>query len=190
MAVDLRAIIEYLEKIHFYDVFLPFILIYAIVFAVLEKSGIFSAKGAEGSQVKNVNSIIAFVFGLFAVASIQTVKYIQSLIVGIVLFLVFILVVLIVLGFIFGEEYLQLFMKKEGEKWVVESWAKWAIGGVVLIVALIVLINVTGAYDALASWWQSTGIGGEDIWTVIVIVAIGLVLYFISKGEGKSKSSS
>ena len=112
--MDLRAIVDNLVDIGFYSVILPFLLVYVIVFAVLEKSKIFSFSGSDNSQTKNVNSVIAFVFGVFTIASIQTVMYLESLILNIVVVIVFILVVLILLGFIFGEGYFRLFTDENG----------------------------------------------------------------------------
>ena len=67
--VDFRAIIEKLGTIGFFDVVLPFLLIYVVIFGILEKSGIFS-KSTDGlSQsdsklFRNINAVIAFVFAL------------------------------------------------------------------------------------------------------------------------------
>ncbi|NCC71432.1 hypothetical protein EOM09_07685, partial [bacterium] len=92
--VDLRAIVDTLVEIGFMQVILPFILVYAVTYAILQKSKIFSydSGSSEPGHVKNVNAIIAFVFGVFVVASITTVNAIESLIVGISLVLIFILV--------------------------------------------------------------------------------------------------
>ena len=110
--MDLRAVIDNLVDIGFYSVILPFLLVYVIIFAILEKSKIFKVSDGDNSHVKNVNSIIAFVFGIFVVASIQTVMYIESLIVNIVVFIIFILLLLIILGLIFGDDWNKLLRDK------------------------------------------------------------------------------
>ncbi len=183
--VDFRAIIETLKNIHFYDVILPFILVYAIVFAILEKSGIFAKKDNDGKdllegQTKNINSIIAFVFGLFVVASIQTVLFIESFIVNITIFIIFILVVLVLLGFIFGDKYGELLDNK---------YVKWTVAGVVLLVATAVLITILGVWDWVKDKWDNTSFGGsgtsDTFTTILIILALGFVMYWISGGFAK-----
>lgn len=173
--VDFRAIINKLVDIGFYNVFLPFILVYVIVFAILEKSGIFKKSNNEDSgQTKNVNSVIAFVFALFVVASIQTVIYIQSLIINIVLFIVFILCVLILLGFVLGEGYTELFKNK---------WVKGGVATIIFLVSLVILLNLLGFWD----WLSDYSFGDADTWVSILVFAgiIG-VLVWVTKSDGKA----
>lgn len=184
--VDFRAIIENLKDIHFYDVILPFILIYAVIYAILEKSKIFEKKGGEGEE-RNVNAIIAFVFGLFVVASLQTVLYLQDLIVNMVVFVIFILVMLILLGFIFGEDYKQLFMSKDGNGWKIKEWAAWVIGLAVFLVALGALFYVTGTWEIITDFFDGFDITEDDFWTVTVIILMGFVVYWVSKDPKKDK---
>lgn len=177
--VNFTEIIGNLVDIGFYQVVLPFLLIYVVVFAILEKSGIF--KGTDtgnAQQTKNVNSVIAFVFGLIAVASVQTVMYLQNLITIIITFIIFILVVLILLGFIFGEKYTDLFMNNGNLKTPIA----WVIAIVVLGVAIIALAVVTGTWDWLVDWWNDFD-GGDTLWSIVVVGLIAGVLYWVSKGS-------
>lgn len=170
--VDFSAIIDKLVDIGFYRVFLPFILIYVVIFAILEKSGIFKkSDGSDANQTKNVNATIAFVFALFVVGSIQTVLYIQSLIINIIIFVVFILCVLILLGFVMGDTYTELFQNK---------FVKWGVVSVIVTVATVILLNILGVWD----WLSDQNFGNQEDWTtIIVIVGIIGVLYFITKGD-------
>lgn len=176
--VDFSAIIDKLVEIGFYNVLLPFILVYVIVFAILEKSGIFKKSGNEDrSQTKSVNSVIAFVFGLFVVASIQTVIYIQSLITNIVFFIVFILCVLILLGLVLGEGYQKLFENK---------LLKWSVAGAVFVVALVILLNLVGFWE----WLSNYSLGDADTWiSVLIFVGIVGVLVWVTKSDGRATKS-
>ena len=136
--MDLRAIIEGLEAIGFYNVILPFLLVYVVVFAILEKSNIFSGGSAQEDQVRKVNAIVAFVFALFVVASLQTVRFIESLIINVVLVIIFILLVLILLGFIFGEDYKKLIRDSNDN---LKPGVAYSIAGVVFLVALYILLK-------------------------------------------------
>ncbi len=185
--VDFNNVIENLRNIGFYDIFLPFILVYAIVFAILEKSGIFEKEGSEKNS-RTVNAVVAFVFGLFVIASIQSVKYIQSLIVNIVVFLVFILATLIALGFIFGKDFFtHMFHDKDGKP---NKGIIWTVGGIVVAVAVGILFAVLGVWDWLFESTDKIAITGEDIATVLLIIAIIGVLVWISRGSSEKESSS
>lgn len=180
--VDFSLIIEKLIAIGFYRVFLPFILVYAVVFAILEKSKIFSGGDSEREQVRNVNSIIAFVFGLFVVASIQTVTYIQSLITNIVIFIIFILVTLILLAFIFGDEYVQLLQDDHGK---LKGWVAWTVASIVLIVSVSVLFSVMGVWDYVIDLWNKY-YDSDVISTVVILALVGGVIIWITKGDSNS----
>lgn len=181
--VDFSAVIQNLKGIGFYDVFLPFILVYAVVFAVLEKSAIFS-KSDNDKQSRSVNSVIAFVFGLFVVASIQTVKVLQGLIINIVVVIIFILVVLILMGFIFGKDYFEhLFKDSDGK---VKKGIVWTVAGVVLLVATGVLFAVLGVWEWLSKY--NLGISGDDVTSAIVVITIIAVLVWVTKGNDNGGS--
>lgn len=185
--VDFREIIDNLVDMGFYNVVLPFFLVYVIVFAILEKSNIFSGGNAGDKQVRNVNAVIAFVFALFVVASIQTVLVIESLILNIVLILVFILVLLLVLGFLFGDEYKNLFKGADGK---MNAALPWTIGIIVLLITLSIFFSILGFWSWLVDWWDSLDFEGGTVSTIIVLLLIGLVLYWITKSDapkGESK---
>ncbi len=59
-------IVQLWVDIGLYDVILPFLFVYTIVYMVLEKTGILGSR-------KNIDSLVAFCFGFIATASLQTV---------------------------------------------------------------------------------------------------------------------
>ncbi len=61
MAIDLIGGIQRLEEWGFYDVLLPFLLVFILVFAILEKIQLF------GQQSRKFNAVIALVIGLLLV---------------------------------------------------------------------------------------------------------------------------
>ncbi len=184
--VDFSEIIQKLVDIGFYDVFLPFILVYAVVFAILEKSKIFSGGEAERDNVRNVNSVIAFVFGLFVVASIQTVKYLQGLITNIVVLIIFILVVLILLAFLFGEDYTKILKGEDGK---MKGAVTWTIATVVLAISVYVLFSVMGIWDGIVDW-VNNNYDSELMATVVILGLVAGVIVWITKGSDKGGSSA
>ena len=184
--VDFRAVIDVLWNIGVYDIILPFILVYAITFAILEKSGIFQSKDTDKNQVKNVNAVIAFVFGMFVVASYNTVIYIQNLIVNIVVVIIFLLCILILLGLIFGDEYTKLLRDKEGN---MHGWVVWGISSIVVLVALGILFWVLGIWDWVVSYFEGVGTSDTLITIVAILAIIGILVWITSSGDKSSEKS-
>ena len=92
----------------FIETILPFLLIFTIVFAVLQKSKIF------GDGKKQIDAIVALVFGLLAIAFAQATGIIIQLIPFLAVSLVIILVFMILVGS-FGKPGNDLFS---------ETWKK------------------------------------------------------------------
>lgn len=171
--VDFNVVVENLVDTGVYSVALPFILVYAIVFAILQKSQIFEGGSTSKRQAKNVNSIVALVFGLFVVLSVNVVKYIQDFFINVVVIITFLLGLFIVLGFILGDKLKELF----------EGKAKVGIAVVVTIVVLSIMLYILGFWGWLFGWFETWDFGDSDtLSTIIVLAVIGLVLYWISKG--------
>src|SRR3989338_9518794 len=70
-----RAAIDFLGRAGVYDVILPFILVFTIVFAILEKTKVFGMENIEGKEYtrKNLNAMTAFVIALLVIGSAQIV---------------------------------------------------------------------------------------------------------------------
>ncbi|MFW6233542.1 MAG: hypothetical protein ACOC3Z_02680 [Nanoarchaeota archaeon] len=177
--IDFREVINNLVDIGFYNVILPFILVYAVIFAILEKSGIFKHSKEEQNQTKNINSIIAFVFGLFAVAATQTVIWMQNFITIMITFIIFILMVLIILGFIFGEDYMKLIMEDKNLK----KGISYTIAGIVLLIAIIVTLVITGAWEWTLDWIKNLTNIGDTLITILIIGGIIAILFWITKSD-------
>ena len=59
----LRWVINFFGELGIYDVVLPFLLVFTIVFAILEKTKVFGMEEIDGKKYtrKNINAIVAFV---------------------------------------------------------------------------------------------------------------------------------
>ncbi len=185
--VDFTQIVQTLIDIGFYKVVLPFILVYAVVFAVLQKSKIFSYEdsGKEARHVKNINSVIAFVFAVFVVASIQTVQYIENIILNVVLILVFLLAVLIIFGMIFGEDYKKFFTN--GGK--LTGTGK-VFAGILFLILVVIALALTGILNWIIEWWEDSQWNGELFSTILVLALIFGVLYWITKDPSDKSNNS
>ncbi len=156
----------------FTEVVLPFVLIFTVVFAILQKTSIL------GKGKKQIDAIVSLSIGLIVVSYANAVGIISDLIPFMAVSVMVILVFLILFGMVFKEGEFELSKK-----------VKNVFGGLAGIAVVTATLYVTGAWDYIRDTW----IGGESqsaivtniIFFVIVAVAIGVVM---SSGK-KSKNS-
>ncbi len=155
-------------------IILPFLLVFALVFAVLQKSGIL------GKEKKQTDAIVALVIGLIVVSFANAVGIINSLMPFLAVGLVVILVFLLLWGFVF----------KEGS-FDVPPMVRWIFGGIVAIAVVIAVLYVTGKWDFVAGIFTGSGSASDllvnIIFIVLVIAAILAVVLGGSSGSGEKK---
>ena len=148
----------------------PFLIVFFIVFAVLEKTKLF------GEEKKQINALIAFVIGLIFVSAVFPKMVVSNMILFLSVAIVIVFVVLLLWGFVFSTN-------KEG--FVMTGGMKWGLFAVItisLIIGILWAAGVSGtAYDFLfnQSW-------SEALWTnLIFIILIGVALAAVIRGSGK-----
>lgn len=92
-----RETIEFFGKLGIYDVILPFLLVFTIVFAILEKTKVFGVEeiGKKKYPKKNLDAMVAFVVAFFVIASsrlVEAITQISSQVVILLLLSVFFLI--------------------------------------------------------------------------------------------------
>jgi len=95
-----RGTIDFFGKLGIYDVILPFLLVFTIVFAILEKTKVFGLEEIEGKKYpkKNLDAMVAFVIAFFVVASSQLVESITQISSQVVILLLLSVFFLILVG--------------------------------------------------------------------------------------------
>jgi hypothetical protein len=148
------------------DFVYPFLLVFFIVFAVLEKTKIF------GEGKKQINALVAFVIGLIFVGAVSPKLMVENLILFLTVAIVVVFVVMLIWGFITGGE-----SKFSSKPLLI------IVGFVVVIAVLIALLIITGLWDgAVSVLFQSDW--SSDVWTNIVfIVVIALALTAVLIGS-------
>jgi len=154
---------------------LPFLLIFFIVFGILEKTKLF------GADKKQLNALIAFVIGLILVGATSPTLTISNLILFLTVGIVVLFVALLLWGFIAGEEGLKF------EK--IPKSLKLIIGAVIVIAVIIALLWALGAevtffkavFDFFFKSDWSSGFWVNFSFIVVIVLAIVLVL---RKSEG------
>lgn len=155
----------------FSEAVLPFILIFTVVFAILQKSKIL------GDGKKQIDALVALVVGLITITFANAVGIINYLLPFLAVSIVMILVFLILVA-----------MVSTGEKgFELHKGFKWTIMIMAFIAVVIAGLVVTGAWDYLA--YQFSGPGGSTWMTniifIVIIVGAAILVFF-----GDSKPSS
>jgi len=153
----------------FVEVILPFLLVFAVVFAILQKTKIL------GDGKKQIDAIVALVIGLLAVSFASYV----GVIIQLMAFLSVALVIILVFMLLFGSMF-------DPGKFEMAKGLKITFGIIIAIAVIIAILIYTGAWDYLraAVWGTGSGWLSNIIFVVLIIAAIAAVL--VGKGEKKA----
>ena len=148
----------------FLNIILPFVLIFTVVFALLQKTSIL------GKDKRQIDALVALVVGLIVVAFGNAVDVINSLMPFLAVSVIVILVFLILYSMVFQGE----------DKFHLPKGLKIGIAIAVGIAVVVAVLLVTGAWDYILYEWIYAGDGGaittNILFVVIVIAAIAMVL--------------
>ena len=153
------------------EVLLPFLLVFTVVFAILQKTSIL------GKGKKQIDAIVSLVIGLIVVAFGYATNVIVSLMPVLAVTAIIILVFMILYGMVHKEGELDL--------------NKYIRGGVGILVGIIVVVSVlilTGGWDYLIDFYNtsnSDAIVANVAFVIVIIVAIAIVVW----GKGKKEDS-
>ena len=173
--------VELLQDFGFFDVILPFLLVFTIVFGILEKTKIFGTDKINERDYtrKNINSMVAFVIAFFVIAAKEIVASIQTSLPMVSLILIAIICFLLLIGaFVSGKEEFD-FIK------VFDGWKGWLAG--------LFLVSIVGIFFESFGWLDPiieyiTG-RGQDVFIIIVFIGIiGGVIAFVFKTPQEVKS--
>ncbi len=150
----------------FSEIIFPFLLVFVLVFAILDKTKIL------GEGKRQINAIISLVIALIFVSFARAVHITVTLMPFLAVVLVIILVFYLMMGFIWNE--------KEG--FTVPKGVKIA-GAIIVFIALIVAVLIATDY------WDKvlellTG-GSATVSTIVMIIIIAAALAVVLWGGGK-----
>jgi len=162
-----------LQSPFFINAVLPFVLIFTVVFAILQKSEIL------GKGKKQIDAIVALVIGLIVISFANAVGIINSLMPFLAVGTVVILVLMIMVGLFHFDK----------EKGVFPQPVKIGLMVVVIIAVVVAVMIATGAWDYIKlNWFSGPGggvIGTNIIFAIIIIAAIAVALWPMKGSEAK-----
>ena len=174
-ASGFRGVIDFLGKLGVYDVILPFLLIFTIIFAILEKTKILGTEKIGDREItkKNLNSMVALVVAFLVIASTKLVAVVNEVMANVVLLLILAICFLMLVGVFFGSK-----------EFTLEKYPGWIRFFMIMMFLGIVLIFLN-ALDwlkyllELISNWDA-----EWAVTIIFMIIILGFMWYIVKDQG------
>jgi len=146
---------------------LPFLLVFFIVFAILEKTQLF------GEDKKQLNSLVSFIIGLIFVLAVYPKEVVGNLILFLTVALVVVFVVLVLWGFVSGGDLKDSILSNTAVKWIV---------GIGIIVAVVIALFWATGTDTQVFNLLFEQNWSEAFWTnILFIAAIAIALAVILK---------
>jgi hypothetical protein len=174
---NLQEFFRVLERWGLIDVLLPFMLIFVIIFAVLEKTQIL------GAEKRNLNTIMALVISLIVVVPHVTGNYpagydpidiMNAALPSVSILVVAIIMLLIMIG-LFAHDKVFLGLTMPG--WI----AFFSIVAIIIIFG-----SAAGWYASGFSSWLERVFGSDALAIVIMVLVFGVIIAFIT-GSGKMR---
>ena len=161
--------VEFLTAFGFFDVVLPFLLVFTVTFGVLEKSNLF------GKDKKNLNAMLAFTVGFLVVAATQITQAIQLSIPKVAFMLIILISLLILVGSMMGKQ------KDEGLDFF-EKFANLKNRLVVIIIVVVVAVffSSVGWLQPILDFFR-VNIASPTLSGIIFLAVIGGIIYYIIK---------
>lgn len=171
-------LVRVMQQWGFVSFLLPFLLIFIVVFAILQKTKIL------GDKNKRLNASFSLVFSLFVVipsvlgwypASMDPVRLLAEALPQISIILIAIVMLLLIIG-IFGGDAV---------------WGSSSLSGWVAILAAIVVLWVFGA---AAGWWVewswfTIAFGEDAVAIVIMLLIFAIIIWYVTKDDSKEKAA-
>ncbi len=192
MSSPLVRAIDFFRDFGLFDVVLPFLLVFTIVFAVLEKTRILGAeKTKDGVEIpnKNLNSMVAFVIGLLVVAATNIVGIINESLPNVILLLVVSISFLLLIGAFMKTG--ELDFPKQHPGWYKFFVIAMFVGVVSIFLGAIKTKEgksfLTTVYDYIINNFDSATFA-----SIVIVIIIIIVIFVITRtpkpeGEGKGK---
>jgi hypothetical protein len=168
---------NFLIDLGVFEVILPFLLVFTMVFAFLEKTKIYGTEAYKSDDGKihevtrkNLNSMTAFVIAFFVIASAQLVALISEVTSKFVLLIVLVFTFTLTIGAFHKQEKEGFFLKG--------TWS--TIFQIIIFVGIVLIfLNALGWLDAMY-YYLIRHWSGEVVATIFMILIFAGLIWFIT----------
>ena len=181
-----RGVIQFFDQIGLFDVVLPFLLVFTVVFAIFEKTKVLGMEEHDGHKYtkKNLNAMAAFVISFLVIAVKELVQIINQAVANAVIVLFFSILFLLLVGAFQKEGHESVFLE-----------GGWKVAFMIITFLAIVGIFLDAIKDENGVSWLSRVLdftGGSGDMLVGSILLLGVMVFFIvyaTKESGHDKGS-
>ena len=182
-----RGTLEFLNELGVFDVVLPFLLVFTIMFALLEKTKIFGTDKIEDKEYskKHLNSLAAFVVSFFVVASSQLVETITRISAN---------VIVLVLAGMFFLMLAGSFQQQKPEGFFLEGRFKNLF--MIIMFAGLVFIFLNAIRSGNSTWmevifgWLGQFSNNVSVSAIVLVLIVVGVMYYIGAIGGRTGSGA
>ncbi len=172
--MDFYELLSTFDQVGGFDVVLPFILVFTLVFAVLQKIHLF------GEGKKNINAIVALVISIFFLNNTYLIVVLQRFLPNVSIFLVIFLMFLLLLGIFTGGR----------------GFSNIAMGVAVIVSILAVLFALfsdiftpaLGGGTGLGVWYASID-PGTRFMTWLLVLAVIFVMFVLKDDNPRNQGN-
>ena len=173
-----RGVIDFFAEMGLYDVVLPFLLVFTIVFAIFEKTKVLGTEDIGGKKYtkKNLNAMASFVMAFLVIASARLVEILSIVSSQVVILLMASILFLLLVGSFY----------KEGEAVFLEGAWKGFFMWIMFFGVLLIFLNALGWLDR--AWdFISGGSGSNAVGAIILFFILIFFMVYIVKEPGSYK---
>lgn len=187
----LGKVVTFFQALGVYDVILPFLLVFTIVFALLEKTRVFGVEkvGKEVLPRKNLNAMVAFVVAFLVVASSKLVETITKVSSQVIVLLLLVVFFLLLVGTFFGKKELEEEGVKLEKGWRALFMVFMFIGILFIFLDALKLESGESWLEWFVAWISEAYTSTTAASIILLIIVIGVVAWITRKPkEEKSKA--
>ena len=186
MVSTLGNAIQFLQEFGLFDVILPFLLVFTLVFAILEKTKIFGVEGKEQLPRKNLNAMVAFAIAFFVVSAVNIVGAFQVALPWVALVLVVLVCFLLLSGVFFEESKDKTIFSLFSQHKALTTW----MVVILLLVVLYIFLYAFNLHTYIFGLFSDGGQSGTILTSVILLLLLGASMWYVAGGGNKKEGSS
>ena len=186
MVSPLEKAVEFFKEFGLFDVVLPFLLVFSIVFAILEKTMVLGVEKTKSGEYpkRALNTTVAFVIAMLVGATNKIVTAINKALPNVVLLLVIIISFLMLVGIFY----------KTGEFDFSEKY-KGAVGWFVFVLLILVILIFAGSIMRTEdqSWlgyiadYVINNVTGPVVTSILFLIVAVVAIAYVTKSSSPSK---
>jgi hypothetical protein len=188
-ATVLGNVLDFFTRLGVFDVVLPFLLVFTMMFAVLERTKVLGTEGKDKKESrKNLNAMAAFCIAFLVLASSKLVETVTSVSSNIIILVMLGIFFLLTVGAFFDEG-------KVVEGITGKTWVHWLFILIMLVGVIVIFLNAIKD-DGGKTWWDITVDYVQTQWDSTVFASLALIafvilfVYLLTKDKGGSEKSA